>query len=293
MKDNGFPNNDNIIRLIGKKWVLLILKEIKKKEEIRFNQFKQVVEITSATLSSILKDLEHNHIIQKTYSEFYSSEAYSLTEKGKKIIDFIKPLESLQSSSDIDNYKILMKSLLSLAIEKKLLEIGNHEFEEILNRLKVDERSLADCYDDQELLKRVLYDLFGKSYERVDVITIAPKTLEDCQGIVIDDDPDVVDSISNILENKGVCIVGKGYNGEEAFQMFKKLRPKFVILDMKMPEYDGAYAIKKIKNEDSNAKIIVLTAYTEYTFDKNEVTAVFTKPFNIDEVISLIQNTIC
>lgn len=293
MKDNGFTKSENIIRLIGKKWILLILKEIKKKEEIRFNQLKQVVEITSATLSSILKDLEHNHIIQKTYSEFYSSVAYSLTEKGKKIIDFIKPLESLQSSSDIDNYKILLKSLLSLAIEKKLLEIGNHEFEEILNRLKEDEYSLADCNDDQELLKRVLYDLFGKSYERADVITTTSKTLEDCQGIVIDDDPDAVDSISNILENKGVCIIGKGYNGEEAFQLFKKLRPKFVILDMKMPVYDGVYAIKKIKNEDPNAKIIVLTGYPEYAFDKNKVTAVFIKPFNSAEIVSLIQDTIC
>ena len=293
MKDNGFTKSDNIIRLIGKKWVLLILKEIKKKEEIRFNQLKLVLEITSATLSSILKDLEHNHIIQKTYSEFYSGVAYSLTEKGKKIIDFIKPIECLQSSSDIDNYKILMKSLLSLTIEKKLLEIGNHEFQEILNRLKEDERSLADCYDDQELLKRILYDLFGKSYERADVITTASKTLEDCQGIIIDDDPDAVDSISQILESRGVCIVGKGYNGEEAFQLFKKLRPKFVVLDMKMPEYDGSYAIKKIKNEDPNAKIIGITGYQEHDFDKNEVIAVFSKPLNMIEIVSFIQDTIC
>ncbi len=66
-----------------------------------------------------------------------------------------------------------------------------------------------------------------------------------------------------------------------------------MILDMKMPKYDGAYAIKKIKNEDPNAKIIILTGYPEYAFDKNEVTAVFTKPFNTSEIVSLIQNTIC
>jgi len=168
MEDNDFTKSENIIRLIGKKWVLLILKEIKKKEVIRFNQLKQVVEITSATLSSILKDLEHNHIIQKTYSEFYSVVAYSLTEKGKKIIDFIKPLESLQSSSDIDNYKILLKSLLSLAIEKALLGIGKPEYEEVVNRLKEDHKcSLPDCYDNPEYLKRVLCDLFGKSYDSV------------------------------------------------------------------------------------------------------------------------------
>ena len=166
MKDNDFTKSDDIIRLIGKKWGLLVLKEIKERKEIRFNQLKQAVGVTSATLSSILKDLEHNHIIQKRYSKFYFSIAYSLTEKGEKIIDLIKPLESLQSRSDIDNNKILLKSLVSLSIEKTLLGIGKPEYEKVVNKLKEDHKcSLPDCFDNPEYLKRVLCDLFGKSYD--------------------------------------------------------------------------------------------------------------------------------
>ena len=166
MKDNDFTKSDDIIRLIGKKWGLLVLKEIKERKEIRFNQLKQAVGVTSATLSSILKDLEHNHIIQKRYSKFYFSIAYSLTEKGEKIIDLIKPLESLQSSSDIDNNKILLKSLVSLSIEKTLLGIGKLEYEKVVNKLREDHKcSLPDCFDNPEYLKRVLCDLFGKSYD--------------------------------------------------------------------------------------------------------------------------------
>ena len=166
MKDNDFTKSDDIIRLIGKKWGLLVLKEIKERKEIRFNQLKQAVGVTSATLSSILKDLEHNHIIQKRYSKFYFSIAYSLTEKGEKIIDLIKPIESLQSRSDIDNNKILLKSLVSLSIEKTLLGIGKPEYEKVVNKLKVDHKcSLPDCFDNPEYLKRVLCDLFGKSYD--------------------------------------------------------------------------------------------------------------------------------
>ena len=166
MKDNDFTKSDDIIRLIGKKWGLLVLKEIKERKEIRFNQLKQAVRVTSATLSSILKDLEHNHIIQKRYSKFYFSLAYSLTEKGEKIIDLIKPLESLQSRSDIDNNKILLKSLVSLSIEKTLLGIGKPEYEKVVNKLKEDHKcSLPDCFDNPEYLKRVLCDLFGKSYD--------------------------------------------------------------------------------------------------------------------------------
>ena len=166
MKDNDFTKSDDIIRLIGKKWGLLVLKEIKERKEIRFNQLKQAVGVTSATLSSTLKDLEHNHIIQKRYSKFYFSIAYSLTEKGEKIIDLIKPLESLQSRSDIDNNKILLKSLVSLSVEKTLLEIGKPEYEKVVNKLREDHKcSLHDCFDNPEYLKRVLCDLFGKSYD--------------------------------------------------------------------------------------------------------------------------------
>jgi len=111
----------------------------------------------------------------------------------------------------------------------------------------------------------------------------------DCQGIVIDDDHDAVESISENLELKGICVVGKGYNGEEAYQLFKSTHPKFVLLDMKMPEYDGAYAIKKIKDEYPNAKIIVLTAYADYQFDREEVTAVMTKPYKMKQVLSVIE----
>lgn len=110
-----------------------------------------------------------------------------------------------------------------------------------------------------------------------------------CQGIVIDDDSDAVDSISARLELNGICVVGKGYNGEEAYQLYKSTHPQFVILDMNMPEYDGAYAIKKIKDEDPNAKIIVLTGYTDYVFNRNEVTSIMSKPYNMKQILNVIE----
>ena len=112
---------------------------------------------------------------------------------------------------------------------------------------------------------------------------------DDCKGIVIDDDSDAVDSISDFFKLKGVCVVGKGSDGEEAYQLFKKLHPKFIILDMNMPKYDGAYAIKKIKDEDPNAKIIVVTGYTNYEFDREEVVAVYSKPYDISQIVKTIE----
>lgn len=96
MKDHDLTNNDGIIRFIGKKWVLPILKEFEKEDMVRFNQLKQSFEITSATLSTILKKLEYNHIIKKrSHHEFPTRVDYSLTETGKKLINFLKELDNL------------------------------------------------------------------------------------------------------------------------------------------------------------------------------------------------------
>jgi len=77
------------------------------------------------------------------------------------------------------------------------------------------------------------------------------------RAIVVDDDEDSSDSICQSLEVSGVNVVGKGFDGEQAYQLYKTLIPDVVILDMNMPNYDGAYALEKIKQDFPEAKIIV------------------------------------
>lgn len=108
-------------------------------------------------------------------------------------------------------------------------------------------------------------------------------------AIIVDDDYDTVETLADCFEHEGICIVGCGYNGEEAFQLYKQHKPDIVILDMKMPEYDGVYAIDKIKKEDPNAKIIVLTAYMDYKFPVNEVVAIFSKPYEFDDLLAKVK----
>ena len=107
--------------------------------------------------------------------------------------------------------------------------------------------------------------------------------------IIVDDDKDTVDSLTQFMDLEKINVVGQGYNGEEAYQLYKEKKPDVVLLDMKMPEYDGAYAIKKIKEEDQNAKIIVITGYTDYQFQRDDAAAIFTKPYDIDEVLDSIR----
>ena len=171
MTDNSLTKSDDIIRFIGKKWVLLILKELEKSETIRFNELKQSLEITSATLASILRELENNNIIKKkTHKEFPTRTDYSLTEKGKKIIRFIRRLVDWSHNYDKNNNispeeKKTNKDIFQLAVETALLEMGPPVLEKVEFRLKTDYNCvIGDCLEHPEYLKIILCDLFGDSY---------------------------------------------------------------------------------------------------------------------------------
>jgi CheY-like chemotaxis protein len=56
-----------------------------------------------------------------------------------------------------------------------------------------------------------------------------------------------------------------------------------------MPNYDGHYAIEKIKQKDPNAKIIAISAYLDKHFQANQVSAVFSKPYEIAEIVEEIK----
>ena len=69
----------------------------------------------------------------------------------------------------------------------------------------------------------------------------------------------------------GMELVGEAVDGEEAIDMAKKLKPDVIIMDLIMPRKDGIAAITEIKKRDQNAKILVLTSFSD---DKNVFSAI-------------------
>ena len=55
-------------------------------------------------------------------------------------------------------------------------------------------------------------------------------------------------------------------DGEEAYQLFMQHNPDLIITDIKMPHLSGIELAKKIRESDSKAHIIIITAYTEVDF---------------------------
>ena len=66
-------------------------------------------------------------------------------------------------------------------------------------------------------------------------------------------------------------LVGEAVDGEEAVAMAKKLKPDIIIMDLIMPRKDGVTAITEIKKKNQNAKILVLTSFSD---DKNVFSAI-------------------
>ena len=62
-----------------------------------------------------------------------------------------------------------------------------------------------------------------------------------------------------------LTVVGEASNGKEALEMATRLRPDVVLMDMRMPDFDGSYGTRQIKASLPEIKVLVLT-----TFDDQE-----------------------
>ena len=73
-----------------------------------------------------------------------------------------------------------------------------------------------------------------------------PYVMVNC--VIVDDDQDIADVFSELLNIIGLDVLAKGANGKDAIKLYKKYRPDLIFVDMIMPKYDGFYAIKNIKD---------------------------------------------
>ena len=124
-------------------------------------------------------------------------------------------------------------------------------------------------------------------------LTIDYQSMQQCTGIIIDDDQDIVETMSTNLGMHGFNMIGSGVNGCNAEKLFKEKQPDFVILDLNMPDYDGDYAIKKIKEHNPQAKIFIITGCAECSFDEDKVEAVFKKPVDLKKFRDTICKSVC
>jgi len=94
-----------------------------------------------------------------------------------------------------------------------------------------------------------------------------------------------------ILSLKKHEIVGEAVDGQEAISKFYKLNPELLLLDLHMPKKTGLEIIKKIRSENNDVKIIVVSGSEGKMIDDcilAGANATILKPFSPNDVLKVI-----
>ena len=110
--------------------------------------------------------------------------------------------------------------------------------------------------------------------------------------LIVDDSRTSRKILRNILENAGYEVVGEATNGQEGYEKYAELKPDIVTLDITMPVLDGIAALKKIKADYPEAKIVMVTAAGQKTkmveAVQNGADEFIAKPFEDEELKKVI-----
>lgn len=107
--------------------------------------------------------------------------------------------------------------------------------------------------------------------------------------VIVDDSGMSRKMLRNILEEAGYSVVGEAADGMEGVLAYKQYNPDVVTLDITMPNMSGTEALKEIKDYDSEAKAIMITAAGQQSKViealKLGAEKFITKPFDREEIL--------
>lgn len=112
--------------------------------------------------------------------------------------------------------------------------------------------------------------------------------------ILIDDDEDILELLTEYLVLEDFDVVGRGTDGLQAVNLYAEHMPDFVIMDIAMPKYDGLYGLEHIKKLNPNAIILILTGNSDKSITSKIIqlnaTMILEKPYPIDKLVSILKS---
>ncbi len=114
--------------------------------------------------------------------------------------------------------------------------------------------------------------------------------------LVIDDETAIRETLEMFLVEKGLEVFASG-TGQDGLKLFLETRPNLVILDIRLPDISGMEILQKILQADSEAKVIMITAFhdMETTIDAMRYGAFdyIHKPIDVDELDQALIKGLC
>ncbi len=114
--------------------------------------------------------------------------------------------------------------------------------------------------------------------------------------LIVDDSRTMRKMLAGALSEVGIDVAGNAGNGVEALEILKTVTPDLITLDITMPEMDGLEALKRIKEQNPDQKVLMVSAagQKEKVLEALKLGALdfIQKPFEPDIVIKTIQKAL-
>ncbi|MDH5200682.1 MAG: response regulator [Candidatus Bathyarchaeota archaeon] len=113
--------------------------------------------------------------------------------------------------------------------------------------------------------------------------------------LVVDDDVLIVDFFRMALEDEGYT-VETAFTGEQALKAVKSTKFDLVILDIFLPDIKGDRIVEKIREENNDVRIILITGHETYArcvdVLKLGISEILVKPIKLNELVNQVKNVL-
>ncbi|MBN6885017.1 two-component system, response regulator, stage 0 sporulation protein F [Cytobacillus horneckiae] len=110
--------------------------------------------------------------------------------------------------------------------------------------------------------------------------------------LIVDDQFGIRILLNEVLQKEGYETF-QAANGVQALDIVSKHNPDLVLLDMKIPGMDGIEILKRMRVDNNDIRVIIMTAYGELDMiqEAKELGALthFAKPFDIDDIRAAVK----
>ena len=114
--------------------------------------------------------------------------------------------------------------------------------------------------------------------------------------LVVDDAAFMRMMVKDILTKNGYEVAGEAVNGKDALDKYREIKPDLVTMDITMPEVDGITALKNIRAEFPDARVLMCSAMGQQAMVIEAIQAgakdFIVKPFQADRVIESVKKVI-
>jgi len=115
--------------------------------------------------------------------------------------------------------------------------------------------------------------------------------------LVIDDDPDIIETVNTILSAKGYDVISAS-SGKQGFELAQQAKPELILCDMMMEAIDsGMQTAEQIKRLNSNIPVFLLSSIADMTAATTQIRelgfiGIIQKPVEPARLISIVQSII-